>query len=355
MRSNFQSMKHSTLFALLGLTLLSACELEVPETVVIQPDLIFPVVKTTINLDDIEDLTSFKGSIQLDLFDIAPIPQSWRNDNQLHSIPAITNENFETTVDNINDIIQSIDIENANTSFTIVNNFPIGLSSGATIKIFDTNNPTIGFNHTIPIDIAPNETYKFDEDFNIEAITGDLGLQVANVNTTNIQNVRISDLNSFIDVSYEVKINEIKEVIISENISYTFTTDTSDFDVFDDLDNLDLIGDLHLFYKNNTPFAPFIKVTLLDDANAPTLVLFDGALTPSPFNSNGESTTPFQDQITILSVDESITSLLLQSKKVIVETSIETPSNPNGNFFVLNSDSFIDLKITARTLFKTEL
>jgi hypothetical protein len=328
--------------------LLSACSkynTNLKELPTWQSDWLIPMVKGQVSFENIKKFSDSKTTFNIPSLDIGYA--SGVNIN----VPPINLPQVGPYAQPLSDWIHSVNFDTLQISLQFQNAFPIPIGAGTQFsfrrssQVNDPNN--IIYTHTLPYDIAPNETYAFDIRVINNYLSDTVFLYLEQFNSPGGNNVIFSNNPSKVNLT--VKIIDINRVELNAG---KFETETDTVDI--DFSNEDLgndtasYGKLNFFIDNALPIHFYIQVYFL---NPVTAQITDSLLAP-PFVSNGCTTNASGDPTSVTTNNTSISlstvriNKIKESTRAIISYKINTLNYPPP-YVIMSDKCYLKMQITG--------
>lgn len=248
--------------------------------------------------------------------------------------PIDTIQRDYTVTDSSNSIIfESVEIDTVTTNVSFTNPFPVTLSAGIRIIFRNQGSSTGLITHVTTRDVAPNETYTFQEQVLNVILSANLEIALENVQSPGGTNVDFSNI-SDLTMNINLQISPVNAIVFAPNVSASFETiDNFDLGLGTEAENLE--GNIILKHNNQTPVNLTVQAYFL--AEDQTTIVDSLFQTPSPISAGDTAT-----------VTVSSTSLLnnLRNTKFI---RFNTGFNTNGftNSVRIDGSTQYDFQIIA--------
>ena len=248
--------------------------------------------------------------------------------------PIDTIQRDYTVTDSSNSIIfESVEIDSVTANVSFTNPFPVSLSAGIRIIFRNQGSSTGLITHVTNRDIAPNETYTFQEQVLNVTLSANLEIALENVQSPGGTNVDFSNI-SDLTMNISLQISPVNAIVLAPNVSASFETiDNFDLGLGTEAENLE--GNIILKHNNQTPVNLTVQAYFL--AEDQTTIVDSLFQIPSPISAGDTAT-----------VTVSSTSLLnnLRNTKFI---RFNTGFNTNGftNSVRIDGSTQYDFQIIA--------
>lgn len=343
---------------------LCSCELDPLKELGIEPTILGPIVKTTIDYYDFEDITFGETDYEIGISasefgDFIP--------NQAFTFPVPIPafgpipEAFPSEYLQFSDFVNRVEVDTASVLLSFNNTFPFPIGAGTRIVVRDSLDiSNIVTDHAIERDVANGERYEFRVLASDLAVSNTLEIFVIGFQSpgTGAELVQLNAADELsINIAVEILVINFAEVL--PDVLYEIES-VSDWEI--DIESSDVAaykGKLFMFVDNGFPTAVDLKIEILDDNDIVTHAFFtdtDSTNTDSTFSIRAAETDGNGDvisktssgRVTLFNFDSEGDNFenLTRGSKIRVRGRFQTPTGPDPSYRITES-SAVDLQITA--------
>ncbi len=308
-------------------------------------DWLLPLVKGQVSFENIKELNDSKI-----VFDIPALDIGYANIG-LANVPPLSIANVGPYKQALSSWLHLVNFDSLQIQLTFTNRFPITIAAGTKFsfrRTADPNDPTnLIYQHTLPKDLTPAETYSFDVIVNNNFLGDTLYQFLEQFSSPGGNNVYFAGNKSTLKV--DVKIIDINRVELYAGKSLV-ETDTIDIDFSKEDTGTDTAsyGKVNFFVENALPVNFGIQIYFLDPVN---LKITDSLLN-NPLNILGCNTnatgdpTGSIDAKTSISINTARIEEIKKSRKAIISYKLNTLGYPPP-YVVLSDKTYLKLQITG--------
>jgi hypothetical protein len=253
-------------------------------------DMLAPLIKADLNIQDIAQLDSLHAGESLSLSDFGVIDPGIPV-----IIPAVPPSDFGPYGISLTDAYASAELESGSLYYTITNELEINVKSNTTIIIKDGGNPILSDN--IPSDIAAFTGAYTSPVTNLAntTVSASLTFEIQNFSSDGSGGGFVTiDPNRKLTIDIYLKNVKVKSITIGSSNNFSIT-DTSDFSISgSNISSQSVSGVFNTFITNNLPLGFNFQIYFMDETKTIKLdSLFDSPTPIPPASGSVPSETKF--------------------------------------------------------------
>jgi hypothetical protein len=339
--------KYSFVFTI-AVMLLSACSkynTNLNELPTWNSDWLLPLVKGQVSFENIKELNDSKI-----VFDIPALDIGYANIG-LANVPPLSIANVGPYKQALSSWLHLVNFDSLQIQLTFTNRFPITIGAGTKFSFRRTADPkdpsNLIYQHALPQDLAPAETYSFDVIVNNNFLSDTLFQFLEQFSSPGANNVYFAGNKS--ELKVDVKIIDINRVELHAGKSLV-EKDTVEIDFSKEETGTDTASHalVNFFVENALPVNFGIQIYFLDPVNS----TITDSLLNTPLNILGCNTnaagdpTGSIDAKTSISINTARISEIKKSRKAIISYKLNTLGYPPP-YVVLSDKTYLKLQITG--------
>lgn len=321
----------------------------------IKPNILGPVVKTTIDYTDFEDLTFGQTEYEIGAnANLSEIIQAFQTPIIIPPFGPIE-EPFPSEFLELGEYAERVLIDTANIEISFLNSFPFPIGKDTRIVIRDEDDTSnVIVDHAILNDVPPDERYFFSIMPNDLLVSNTLEIFVVDFQSPGTEDTTTVDENAELSILIEVKILVIDRAEILPDKEYDIEN-TSDFELdIDTNDTQAYDGILWFKLENGFPTSIDLEIEILDENDIVTFKFFSDSVRSGVLTIDAGATDGVGNVINntstgwfeLFNLNNQDIQLLVDGKKMRVKGKFVTPDGPDP-IYIIDRESAVDLVITA--------
>lgn len=328
---------------------LSGCDPELLDDLEWKPQVLTPLVTTTVNFYDLNALNGVTGQ-----YTIAPerlgIPD-FRFDVAI-DVPPLGPIDLPPNFISMAEYLTLLEVNAARVDLTLNNAFPIPVGAGTRIVCQDSLTGAEVFSYTLPETVAPGGEIDIPVTLADAAIPTRMAILVKDFVSPGAAGVIFSL--SPLTIQAKLQVLDLKQAHVRPGLEFELEESVSDFslDLEELKDTAAIGGTLSVYIDHRFPAEAEVFAEFLDENGATLLTVFPDEpdqtlrLPAAPVDANGEVTQSVRKELIDFIHLKSDLQTLLRATQIRVQARLATPSGPQK--LVIDADCSITLKVTGR-------
>ena len=336
---------------------LAGCKVDELKDLGIKPNILGPVVKTTIDYEDFEDLTfgqtQYEIGANTNLSDTLP-DQAFQTAVIIPPFK-LEGQKFPSEFLELGEYAERILIDTANIVISFENTFPFPIGADTRIVIRDeADTSNIVVDHAVREDVPSGESYFFSVKPSDLLISNTLEIFVIDFQSPGTNEPTQVDEDAELAITIEVKILVIDRAEILPNKQYEIEN-VSDFEIDIDTNDTQAYSGL-LWFKldNGFPTEVDLELEALDENDNITYKFFNDSIQNGVLSLPAGATDGIGNVIAktssgwleLLNLQNEDIQKIVEARKLRIKGTFITPNGPDA-IYIIDAESAVDLVITA--------